>query len=100
MAEKRFKVRVFVKAASSQDPGREDPSRAFNLSASHADKARAIATARLEEQGCEVVSISHAPDNGLVATIGREPRKGPPTTLVANVARERPKAPARKGAAR
>ena len=95
MAEKRFKVRVFVKAETSGDPGREDPSRAFNLSASNADKARAIATARLEESGAVVLSLSNAPDNGLCVTIGREPRKGPPTTLVANVARPRP---TRKGA--
>ena len=103
MATKRFKVRVFIKAESPRDPGREDHSLAFNLEASNADKARAIATARLEEQGKAVVSISHAPDNGLVATIGREPRVGPPTTLVANVARPRPsskKTPTRKAGAR
>lgn len=97
MAEKRFKVRVFIKAAAPGDPGREDPARAFNVPASTPDKAATIVRARLEEQGAEVVSLSHAPERGIVATIGREPRKGPPTTLVANVARERP---AKKGAGR
>lgn len=103
MAERRFKVRVFVKAETSGDPAREDLSRAFNLQASHADKAALFARVRLEEQGLEVVSVSHAPENGIVVTVGREPRKGPPTTLVAHVARERPRpvpAPRKKGARR
>lgn len=106
MAERRFKVRVFVQAEVPGDPGREDFSRSFNLTARHADKAAAQVRARLAEAGLEVLSISHAPENGIVATVGREPRKGAPA-IVARVASPRPRprraagdAAARKGARR
>lgn len=99
MPERRYKVKVYIKAADSRDPGREDPGRAFNFSSTTFDKALRVARGRLEEQGMEVVSISHAPDFGIVATVAREPRKGAPSVLVANAPRDR-KVLARKGAGR
>lgn len=87
MADKSWTVRVFIKAATSGDPGVEDHTRRFSVKGSHADKAATIARARLEELGAEVVSLSHAPERVIIATVSREPRKGPPTTLVAHLER-------------
>lgn len=86
MAERRFKVRVFTKSVTPGEPGREDLSKAFNIAASHPDKAALFARVRLEELGHEVLAISHAPNGGIVATIGRDSRVGPPTVLTAKVA--------------
>jgi hypothetical protein len=86
MATKRFKVRVFRKAKDPRDPGKEEPSLAFNIEAKHPDHAATLVRAKLEAQGCDVVSLSHAPDQGIVATIALGARTGPATTLVAHLA--------------
>lgn len=71
MAERRFKVRVYRKAVDPAARGEEERSLAFDVSASNPDKAAALARARLAEQGQEVVSLSHAPADGIVVTLQR-----------------------------
>lgn len=89
MAQRTYRVRVFVKAVDPTAPAGEDHNRGFSLQTSNPDKAATIARARLEDAGAEVLSVSHGPENVVLATISRERRKGPPTTLVASVASRR-----------
>lgn len=75
MAEKRFKVRVFTKAVDPRTPSEEDKGLAFNFFASNVDRAGAKARAQLEARGMKVLSLSHAPEQGIVVTIAREAKR-------------------------
>lgn len=69
MAERRFKVRVYVKSSSEPGaPAQEERSRAFVVSAPHADAAALRVRARLEAEGFKVHSVLHGPE-GVIATV-------------------------------
>jgi hypothetical protein len=86
MAERTFKVRVFVKPVQGTGRAVEDLSKNITVRASTVDKAGTIARARLEAALVDVTALSHGPDSTILVTANHAPRKGPPTTIVASVA--------------
>jgi hypothetical protein len=86
MAMRAYRVRVLVKPDDPKGKAAEDLSRGFSVQASNPDKAATIARARLEANGADIHTVSHAPGNEILVVVLREPRKTPPTTLVAAVA--------------